>query len=133
MRKENERSSFPFQSHSVQNINCGQGLWTMDWHNSHCVLIIAQRKLMRNQNVDGSGTSTEIHFLFIYLSYYACKLRSNRPNWLTYVVPKSNLLRIKRFVLGISIPFKCEFYIILQIHYTKNLNPGRFELCTTLS
>ena len=106
---------------------------SIDWYNSHCVLIITQRELMRNHNVDGSGTSNEIHFLFIYLSYYACKMRSNRPNRLTYVAPKSNLLRIKCFVLGISIPFKWEFYNKLQIHYTKNLNPGRFELGTTLS
>ena len=32
-----------------------------------------------------------------------------------------------------SISFKCECYIIMQIQYTKNLNPGRFELGTTLS
>ena len=49
------------------------------------------------------------------------------------VVPNSNPLRIKRLVSGISISFKCECHIIIQIQYTKNLNPGRFELGTTLS
>ena len=32
-----------------------------------------------------------------------------------------------------GISFKCECHIIMQIQYTKNLNPGRFELGTTLS
>ena len=32
----------------------------------------------------------------------------------------------------ISISFKCECHIIMQIQYTKNFNPGRFELGTTL-
>ena len=49
------------------------------------------------------------------------------------VVPNSNPLGIKRFVSGISISFKCECNIIMQIQYTKNLDPGRFELGTTLS
>ena len=40
---------------------------------------------------------------------------------------------IKRFVPGISISFKHECYIIKQIQYIKNRNPGRFELGTTLS
>ena len=48
-------------------------------------------------------------------------------------VPNSNPLGIKRFVSGISISFKCECHIIMQIQYTKNLIPGRFELGTTLS
>ena len=39
----------------------------------------------------------------------------------------------KRFVSGISISLKCECNFIMQIQYTKNLNPGRFELGTTLS
>ena len=39
---------------------------------------------------------------------------------------------IKRFVLGISISFKCECHIITQIQYTKNLNPGSFQLGTTV-
>ena len=33
----------------------------------------------------------------------------------------------------ISVSFKCECHIIMQIQHTKNFNPGRFELCTTLS
>ena len=28
---------------------------------------------------------------------------------------------------------KCEYHIVMQIQYTNNLNPGRFELGTTLS
>ena len=36
----------------------------------------------------------------------------------------SNPLGIKRFVSGISISFKCECNIIMQIQYTKNLEPG---------
>ena len=31
------------------------------------------------------------------------------------------------------VSFKCECNVIIQIQYTKNLNPGRFELGTTLS
>ena len=49
------------------------------------------------------------------------------------VVLNSSPLRIKRLVSGISISFKCECHIIIQIQYTKNLYPGRFELGTTLS
>ena len=44
----------------------------------------------------------------------------------------------KIFACGIwntaqGISFKYECHIIMQIQYTKNLNPGRFELGTTLS
>ena len=49
------------------------------------------------------------------------------------VILNSKSLGIKRFVSGISISFKCECHIIMQIQYTKNLNPGRFELGITLS
>ena len=38
-----------------------------------------------------------------------------------------------RFVFGISILFKGECYVLMQIQCTKNLNPERFELGTTLS
>ena len=48
-------------------------------------------------------------------------------------VPDSNPLGTKRFVSGISISFNRECHIVMQIQYTKNLNPGRFELGTTLS
>ena len=44
----------------------------------------------------------------------------------------SNSLGIKRFVSRISISFKCECHIIMQIQYAKNLNPGRFELVNAL-
>ena len=40
------------------------------------------------------------------------------------VVPNSNPLGIKRFVSGISISFKFECHIIMQIQYTKNLTTG---------
>ena len=49
------------------------------------------------------------------------------------VVANSNPLGIKHFVPSISMSFKCECYIIMQIKLTKNLNPERFELGTTLS
>ena len=49
------------------------------------------------------------------------------------VIPNSKSLGIKRFVSGISISFKCECLIVMQIWDTKNLNPGRFELGITLS
>ena len=35
--------------------------------------------------------------------------------------------------LGTSVAFKCDGNVIIQIQYTKNLYPGRFELGTTLS
>ena len=52
---------------------------------------------------------------------------------LNHNIPNSNPLGKNRFVSGISISFKCECHIIMQIQYTKNLKPGRFELGTTLS
>ena len=54
------------------------------------------------------------------------------PFGLVNVVPNSTPLGIKRFVPVISISFKYECYIIMQIQYTKNLKPRRFELGTTL-
>ena len=48
-------------------------------------------------------------------------------------VPNSNPLGIKRFVPSISISFQCEWCIIMQMKHTKNLNPERSELGTTLS
>ena len=35
--------NFPFQSHWARNINCRQGLWTTDWHNSQCTLFIRKK------------------------------------------------------------------------------------------
>ena len=66
--------------------------------------------------------------------YYV--LFSHRPIRLTQCctqIGNSNPLGIKRFVPGISLSFKCECHIIMQIQYTKNPNLGRFELGTTLS
>ena len=49
------------------------------------------------------------------------------------VVPSPVRTLIKTlYVLGISISFKCECHIITQIQYTKNLNPGSFQLGTTV-
>ena len=56
-----------------------------------------------------------------------------RPIRLTQCCTQFKPFGIKRFVSGISILFKCEFHIIMQIQYTKNLNPRRFELGITLS
>ena len=39
----------------------------------------------------------------------------------------------KTFFPGISISFKCECHNVMQIQYTKDLSPGKFELGTTLS
>ena len=51
----------------------------------------------------------------------------NRPVRLTQGFRlNSNPLGRKRFVSGISISFN----IIMRIQFTKNVNPGRFELCT---
>ena len=49
------------------------------------------------------------------------------------VAPNLNPLGMKRFVPDIFISFKCESYIVMQIQNTKKLNPGSFELGTTLS
>ena len=42
--------NFPFHNQQVKNIDCGQGLWTMDWHCSVCT----HDKLLNNgaQNED---------------------------------------------------------------------------------
>ena len=58
---------------------------------------------------------------------------NNRPNWLTQYCTQLKPFGKKRFVSGISISFKCECHILMQMQHTKNLNPGRFELGTTLS
>ena len=44
------------------------------------------------------------------------------------VAPNSNPLRLKRFAPSISISFKCQCRIIMQMKRTKNLNPQRLEL-----
>ena len=56
-----------------------------------------------------------------------------RPIRLTQYCTQFKPFGVKRFVSGISTSFKCECHIIMQIQYTENLNPGRFELGTTLS
>ena len=40
----------------------------------------------------------------------------------------SNPLGIKQFVSSISISFKCECYIVMQMKHMKNHNPDRFKL-----
>ena len=52
----------------------------------------------------------------------------NRPIRPTQCCTQFKPLGIKRFVSGISTSLKCECHIIMQIQYTKNLNPRRFEL-----
>ena len=64
------------------------------------------------------------------------KFWSDQQRVLWYVmvfcgVVNSNPLGTNCFVSGISISFKCECRI-MQIQYTKDLNPGRFESGTTL-
>ena len=76
--------------------------------------------------------------VYNYLSKGNCNPERKWRLPLTYsansiVVPNSNPLGIKRFVSGISTSVKCECHKIMQIQYTKNLNPRRFELGTTLS
>ena len=56
----------------------------------------------------------------------------NRPIRLTHCCTQFKPFGNKTFVSGISISFKCECHIIMQMQYTKNLIPGRFELGTTL-
>ena len=51
----------------------------------------------------------------------------------THVVPNSKPLGIRYFVSGISISFTSECHITMHIQLIKNLNPGRYELGTTLS
>ena len=55
-----------------------------------------------------------------------------RPIRLTQCCTQFKPFGNKTFVSGISISFKCECHIIMQMQYTKNLIPGRFELGTTL-
>lgn len=50
-----------------------------------------------------------------------------RRHYKRNVVPNSNPLQIKRFVPSISVSFEYECYIIMQMKYTKNLNPGRLS------
>ena len=44
------------------------------------------------------------------------------------VVPNSNPLGIKCFVLSISISFKYECYIVMQMHKQRILTPGDLNL-----
>ena len=53
-----------FQSYSVQIIDCGRRLWTMDWHNSQCALVIRKGRL---RDLQAAGTSSEKHFRFLSL------------------------------------------------------------------
>ena len=59
--------------------------------------------------------------------------RANRPNWLTRCCTQFKPFGNKTFRSSISTPFKHEGNIIIQIQYTNNVNPGRFELGTTMS
>ena len=88
-------------------------------------LLLNRASLTKNneKNLTDFGIIREIFYCFSVIDLIG----------LLNVVPNSNPLGIKRFVRGISIPFEYECYIIMQIQYTKNLSPGRFELGTTMS
>ena len=67
-------------------------------------------------------------FMFYY--YFT----THRPIPLTQCCTiNSDPLAMKRFIHSISISFKCECYIIMQMQTTKSLNIERFELGTTMS
>ena len=57
----------------------------------------------------------------------------NRPIRLTQCCTQFKPFGNKTFCFRNFHTFKCECHIMMQIQYTKNLNPGRFELGTTLS
>ena len=71
--------------------------------------------------------------LFIIYHYllFTYVVIDNRPN--SKVVPNSNPLGIERLVSQIFISFKFECHLVMQMQYTKNLIPWRFELGTKLS
>ena len=73
----------------------------------------------------------------LYLStgeFYQPLQGLDRPIRLTQCCAQfKSFVGIKRFLPSISISFKCEYYIIMQMKHTKNLNPERSELGTTLS
>ena len=58
---------------------------------------------------------------------------SNRPIRLTQCCTQFKPSGNKSFCFRNFHTFKCECHIIMQIQNTKNLNPWRFELGTTLS
>ena len=58
---------------------------------------------------------------------------SSRPIRITQCCTEFKSFGNKRFDRSLSISFKCECYIIMQLQHTKNLNPERFKLDTTLS
>ena len=69
---------FPFsEPFSLRNITCGQGLWTMDWHNSLCALIV-KKGASKTTTPTAAETSCKNHFSFSQ-KYHACKMRSNYP------------------------------------------------------
>ena len=56
-------------------MTCGQGLWTKDWHNSLCALII-KKGAWETTTPTAAETSCKNHFSFIQ-KYYACKMLTN--------------------------------------------------------
>ena len=60
-------------------------------------------------------------------------VKESEANRVVFRLILTKPLGIKRFDSGISISFKYRCNIIMLIQYKKNLNPGRFELDTTLS
>ena len=57
----------------------------------------------------------------------------NRPNRLTQCCTQFKPFGNKTFCFNISISFKCECHLLMQMQHTKNFNPTRFELGTTPS
>ena len=56
-------------------MTCGQGLWTKDWHNSLCALII-KKGAWETTTPTAAETSCKNHFSFIQ-KYYGCKMLTN--------------------------------------------------------
>ena len=79
------------------------------------------RKALSRQNIKGTRETIARYGADAY----------NELNRLTQCCTQFKPLGIKCFVSGISISFKCECLIIMQC--TNDLDPGRFELGTTLS
>ena len=84
---------FPFsEPFSVRNKTCGQGLWTMDWHNSPCALITT--------TPTAAEMSCKNHFSFIKKNY-ACYMLSN------YTLSGLEITRKKKHVVKSRPP--CNF------------------------
>ena len=84
----------------------------------------------------------EINFFFLINLTYDCiellatlfiEIIGLRPICLTQCCTQFKLFGNKTFCFRTFISFQCECLIIMQIQYTKTLDPGKFELDKTLS